>query len=532
MTDERGELAQLARLLDVAGALRKEEKDQQEAERERQALAAQEAAERVLEEEAPPPECVTDPLAWVEWARPHIEDDQRGLVPFEPFDFQVDLIRAFARGEMWAIPKSSQVGATTGLIAGGFCHQLLFRQEATGIPFHGHIVANKREVAVDRLLQIAKTALSTARLTASQRERLRGINPLTHNSAIYYYTEEGQNYIVAHSSAPSETRSFAGNAALFEEVAYMPYAEEAWRSVTRMVKDPGNFPLFAVSTYAGDGDFFCHLVDEAKSIGLNCLPLTWRARPDRDEQWAKAMKALMGEREFREEHELIRMRPGELAIDFRLIESWARKTPFLGSGVLKEHRYSKGVDTSGKGDCLTVHTAIDLFVRPAQTVYQRKFPQQTTPEKIAAIEKFDRQFAGPIFIDGTHDEAVAVLPKCALKTAIHFTSGSHETRRVDRVEGVSWRNVPRASLLSWGAANLENGIVLVHPEEFPDLFVALKTAQRATEPKAHGKNVDELDSWLLANLGLSKRVREGTGKASKVMGGKSHPSLRVLRERY
>jgi len=468
---------------------------------------------------------ILDPVAWCAVAKPCIESKVQGLIPFEPYDFQKQIMRAVAAGKAYIIDKSSQIGVSTAVVI-GYAHQLLYRAKATGIPLHCHFIANSEEVAVERLLKIAKVALSTAELSASQQKTIDGINPKTKNNEIRYYTPLAHNYIRAHPSRETAGRSFDGNAALMEEVAYMPYAEGVWRSMARTLDDMANAPIFLVSTYNGDGDFFCECVDNHKELGLTHLPIDWRAHPDRwgddnGKTWKeRSQKKFLGRiAEWEEEHELKRIKSGEQAIDVRIVEDFATDIEFLGHSPIASHRYSKGVDIAGAGRDNTVHTVIDLHVRPPQVVFQRSYARQSTTDKVAAIEALDKRWPGSLFIDGTKDSAIPALVDARQKTAVNFTAGHRATERVDRVEGLQWRNVPRGEMLSWLIANLESGALIAHLEEFPELREALRTARTGVGEKKQGRNVDFLDSLMLANLALTKRVRRGYDRGEKLVGG-------------
>jgi len=470
-----------------------------------------------------------DPVVWCEATQPHIESKKHGLIPFEPFDFQAEIIRAVAAGRAYIIDKSSQVGVSTAVMV-GFSHQLLYRERVTGVPLHCHIVANSEDIAVERLLKIAKTVLSTAELPLSQRRNLDGINVKTKNNEIRYYTALAQNYIRAHPSNAAAGRSFDGNAVLLEEVAFMPYAEDVWRSMMRGLDDVENSPTFLVSTYKGDGDFFCECVDNHKALGLERLPIDWRAHPDRDDDWKRRSQMRFSGTiaEWEEEHELKRMKSGEQAIDIRIIEGFAVDVPFLGHKPIPGHRYSKGIDTAGAGRDLTVHTVIDLYVRPPQLVHQKSYPRQSTTDKVASIEALDKKWPGPSFIDGTNDSAIPALVNSRMKTAINFTSGHRATQRVDLLEALQWRNIPRSEMASWLVANLESGLLIIHLEEFPELREALRTARIEEGKKRQGKKVDFFDSTMLANLALTKRIRKGYDTGEKLTGG--IPASKKLKE--
>jgi len=446
-------------------------------------------------------------------------------MPFEPFEFQKTIMRGVAAGQAYVIDKSSQIGASTAVVM-GFAHQLLYRAKAAGMPQHCHFIANSEEVAIERLLKIAKIALDTAELPDGVKKNLDGINPKIKNNEIRYYTPLAHNYIRAHPSRETAGRSFDGNAALMEEVAYMPYAEGVWRSMARTLADMIHAPIFLVSTYNGDGDFFCECVDNHDELGLIHLPIDWRAHPDRlgddnGEAWKERSQKKFSGRiaEWEEEHELRRIKGGEQAIDIRVVEEFAVEVNFLGHKPIDTHRYSKGVDTAGGGRDMTVHTVIDLHTRPPQVVFQRSYPRQETMEKIASIEALDKRWPGSLFIDGTNDSAVPALVKSRTKTAINFTAGHRATERIDRVESLQWRNVPRGEMLSWLIANLESGTLIAHLDEFPELREALRTARMGVGEKKRGKNVDFLDSLMLANLALTKRVRKGYDNPEKLIGG-------------
>jgi len=468
---------------------------------------------------------ILDPVAWCEVAKPYIESKVHGLIPFVPFEFQKTIMRGVAAGDAYVIDKSSQIGASTAVVM-GFAHQLLYRAKATGIPQHCHFIANTEEVAIERLLKIAKIALGTAELSEVQRKNLDGIDPKVKNKEIRYYTTLAHNYIRAHPSNETAGRSFDGNAALMEEVAYMPYAEGVWRSMSRTLADMVHAPIFLVSTYNGDGDFFSECVDNHEELGLIHLPIDWRAHPDRlgddkGEAWKKRSQQKFSGRiaEWEEEHELKRIKSGEQAIDVRIIDEFAADVNFLGHKPIDIHRYSKGVDIAGRGRDSTVYTVIDLRTRPPQVVFQRSYPRQGTEEKVESIEVFDKRWSGSLFIDGTNDAAIPALVKARKKIAINFTAGHRATERTDLVEGLQWRNVPRDEMLSWLIANLESGLLIVHLDEFPKLREALKTARTGVGEKKRGKNVDFLDSLMLANLALTKRIRKGYDDGEKLVGG-------------
>lgn len=475
-----------------------------------------------------------DPVRWVEEVGACIETKTHGIVKFKPYDFQKQLMRAVASGEAYVIPKARQLGVSTAIVM-AFCHQLLYRQTATGIPLHCHVIANKEEVAIERLLKVAKTALSTANLPEYQREHLENIDPKVNNNEVRYYTPEGQNYIRAHATGKSAGRSFDGNAALLEEFAYMPYAIDVWTSISPMLDDLEKAPVFIVSTYDTDGDLFCSFVDNARDLGLKCIPIDWRAHPvrmgnDNGKKWkTRSLKKFKGREDlWKREYELLRIAVGTRLVDIAKVEAHAKDIPFIGSRPIPNHRYSKGVDLSGPHRKGTVHCVIDISINPPQVVYLQAFSEQNSTVKIAAIDELDARWPGPLFIDGTHDAAIAAQVSARAKTAVRFRAASnHVTERIDRIENLKWKNVPRDMMMSWLGVNLEDGRLIVHCDEFPELYTALKTANRSTGNKELGENVDELDALLLANLSLT-RSRRYDNSEDTVVGVESDGRLQAI----
>ena len=478
---------------------------------------------------APADDTDADPVAWIRKVKGQIETKTRGLAPFDPYPFQEQIMRAVASGKAYVIPKSRQLGVSTAVVA-AFAWGILHRHSTTGIPMHCHIVANTETVAVERLLKIAKTVLSTANLPDWQRANLKGIDPETNNQEIRYYTSGAQNYIRAHSSSPNVARSFDGNAALLEEMAAMAYADDIWKAIATMLDDVPNAPIFIVSTFGGDGDLFCDLVDNAKDFGLTSMPLNWKAHPHRDAAWKKrSLKKFFGrESEWEEEHELKRLRSGQRVVDIGLVEKWAASAKYLGPEPIIGHKYAKGVDIAGGGRDNTVHIVVDLNANPPQVIYSACYEQQDSAATIWAIEELDRRYPGPLFIDGTMDTAIANLVVAKNKTAVRFTGGSEINEKVNKVQRMKWQNVPREVILSWTSADLEQGRIIVHPEHFPDLFIGLKTAQSGAGTKRKGKKVDDLDALLLSDLGLTRGPERNTMPA-KATGIPSDSRLHDLR---
>ena len=455
--------------------------------------------------DAVPDECVRDPVAWVEWAEPYIECKRRGLIPFKPFDYQKHLMHCMAQGGGYVVDKGRQIGVSTAIMVAA-AHQLLFHQQATGAPFHCHVMASREDVAGGVLLGIAIRALRTARLSRHQRRYL-SLPTGRRTVRITYETRGASNYIQAHASTDTAGRSHAGNAIILDEAAFLRDAERVWASLAPFLDDAVNPSVFITSTYKSDGDWFSRCVDHARELGFVHIPLPWNVRPDRDESWKQeSQRRFAGSLEaWKQEYELVRIKGSSTFADLAVLEHHASEHPFLGGTPNQSHKYVKGCDIAYAGRSLSVFTAVDVSVKPAQVVFQEAHSRKPVDERRQWLERFDADYPGALFVDGTNDPTfVALLRNCKKKFAVRITAGSQPSRYFEPADRLPWIVIPRPHLLSRSAALLERGSVIVHPEYFPELWLAIKSAD--LESKSRGQNVDYLDSLLLAIFQLTDRA--------------------------
>jgi hypothetical protein len=450
-----------------------------------------------------------DPVAWVEHAGVLIESKTHGLVPFKPYPFQANTMRMVAAGVSAIVPKSRQIGITTA-VGVALAHQLLYRQQTGGPPLHAHLVANKEEVAVESVLKKVRTALNAPGLTPVQKSLLSGIDPASKAPLVTYDTPEAQNYIRAHASAADVGRSFAGNVAIMEEVAFCPFVRATYNGLRNMVGEISGAQrtgqMWLISTLNGDGDFFTEMWDDAVARGFVEIPLDWRCHPDRDEAWKLRDRASFAghEWEWDQEHELQRFLAGQQAVNLALVKRLADRTEWVGPTPNPAHRYSKGVDLSGRGGDSTVYCVVDTLLRPAQGVWIEEQPRQSTPDSLASIEALDDRWPGPLFVDGTNDPSRVNLIQARDKWGVHFSGGAQTVLSVDAENAVRWRKEPRSTMESSLASNLETGRLLFHEEPFPKLRAALQAWRRNEQKRDRGRHIDHLDALLLANLALTR----------------------------
>lgn len=466
-----------------------------------------------------PASAETDPLIWIKEAKPNIQDKRKGkgLVPFEPWDYQEHIIKMVVRGQGFVIDKSRQTGVTTAIMV-AYAWLLLY-----GRPFHGHAIANKESVVIKVCLKKTRRALETAYLTEDQRVRLNlGGEGGTEFSFKGKFSE---NYIRGHAASPDAGHSFDGTHVLMDECARMPFTEDIYNGLQNMLDEGAGF-LGIVSTYNGSGDFFCNAVENAEGMGLKHFPLDWRAHPQRDQAWwdrklaqAEAADDVEG---LMEQHALSPKGTGQQVFDIMAIERLAASVKHLGKGYKDGHRYAIGIDQATGGAGKHIACVIDITATPPQVVEMRVFKPKivaraegdhdaVVKQRIAFIEKIAKEYpGGKVYIDATTEKAVAALAKIPSnrKRAVHSTGGqsSQAKETFDPGDRLWWLHLSRKVLLSWGVAVADLGRCVIHVDKFPALFRGLKTAHPTNKDK--GKNVDELDAFLHAAIPLRRERKK------------------------
>jgi hypothetical protein len=473
-----------------------------------------------------------DPVEWCRQVKWKVETKDKGIQVFEPWPHQKAIMRMFADSRSGVVPKSRQTGVTTCIMSAA-AWGLLFRK-----PLHMHVVANKEEVAVESCLNIAKLGLELAELPVEIRRKLSlGGKFTTH---ISFEGHEARNYIRAHACTPGVGRSFAGNTVLMEEVAYMQWAREAYLGLGSMIED-GSACAWLVSTYNGEGDFFCEMVDNGPGMGFEVIPIDWRVRPGRDEAWKKRSIAKLGEEGFAQEHDLGRVSPGEAQLDLSALEKFAARTQWIGGQPIPGHVYSKGIDQSSLGPDKTVCCVIDMTVRPRQVValliFKPKAVRKGTDDAVRDQQKMDwigevdARWPGPTFIDGTNEKGIATIAPVKKRFPVSFAGGSVSlqfSKKYDKIDKQWWIIAPRPVLVDRGVSNVNFGTTVVHPAHFGVLSEGLASIKKGVS-KRHGRNPDETDAFLLANIPIKSKKLRTTGEGNVVESIPQSEALRGLR---
>ena len=214
--------------------------------------------------------CLEDPKYFIEYLK--IVTIDKGLVPFEMYDFQRKMVDTFHDNRFTICKLPRQSGKST-IIVSYLLHYVLFNDNVNVA-----ILANKSSTARDLLgrLQLAYEHLP--------KWMQQGV--LNWNKGSLEL--ENGSRIVAASTSSSAVRGSTFNIIFLDEFAYVPnnIAEEFFSSVYPTISSGKSSKVMIVSTPHGMNMFYKMWID-ATNKNNNFVPVEvhWSEVPGRDEKW-------------------------------------------------------------------------------------------------------------------------------------------------------------------------------------------------------------------------------------------------------
>jgi len=233
--------------------------------------------------------CMEDPVYFALTYVKIISVD-KGLIPFNPWDFQRDMINVFNSNRFVITKCPRQSGKTTTIIA-YLLHQILFRPNTTV-----GILANKGATARDILgrLKLAYTYLPKWMQQGIEVWNLGDIK-LTNGSRV-----------IAAATASDAVRGYTFNIIFLDEFAFVPNndAVKFFSSTFPTISSGQTTQVLIVSTPNGLNLYHKMWKDaiEKKSRFIP-IEVAWDMVPGRNQKWKADTIANMGEEQFRQEFE-------------------------------------------------------------------------------------------------------------------------------------------------------------------------------------------------------------------------------------
>ena len=287
----------------------------------------------------------------------------KGLVPFDLYPYQEDMIRQFVDNRFIIAKMPRQSGKSTTIIS-FLLHYVLFNESVNVA-----ILANKGSTARELLsrLQLAYEHL-----------------PKWLQQGVVIWNKgnielENGSKILASATSGSAIRGSAFNIIFLDEFAHVPHnlAQAFFTSVYPTITSGDTTKVFIVSTPLGMNMFYKMWVDaEEKRNGYFPIDVHWTAVPGRDEKWKEETIKNTSEEQFSQEFETEFLGSTHTLINPAKLRNMTFKTPvFSGNGIdvyeepIKNAVYCMVVDTAkGKGQDYSAFSIFDVSQIPYRQV--------------------------------------------------------------------------------------------------------------------------------------------------------------------
>jgi len=229
-----------------------------------------------------------------------IQHPTRGGIPFEPYDYQLDLVENYNNNRFSINMCGRQLGKTT-VAAGYLLWYAMFKPDST------ILVAAHKQSGANEIMQRIRYAYESAP------DHIRaGVTEYNKGSISF----DNGSRIVSTTTTENTGRGMSLTLVYLDEFAFVPsrIAKEFWTSLSPTLSTGGK--CIVTSTPNSDDDTFAVIWHEANkkidaygnpsALGRNQfspLLIKWDEHPDRDDEWAEAERSRIGEERFRREHE-------------------------------------------------------------------------------------------------------------------------------------------------------------------------------------------------------------------------------------
>ena len=286
-----------------------------------------------------------------------------GLIPYEPYDYQKEIMHKVQDNRFVICKMPRQTGKTTTMAA-VILHFALFNPD-----FNIAILANKATTAREILgrIQLAYEALPWW-LQQGIVEWNKGNIELENGSKIF-----------ASSTSATAVRGMSINMVYLDEFAFVPHTvqEEFFASVYPTISSGTSSRVLITSTPNGMNLFYKIWDDaEKKRNDYVTMSVDWWNVPGRDEEWKKQTIRNTSERQFAVEFECEFLGSSNTLIDANKLRMLTFDNPLRYNETLKVfedpiqgHIYSVIVDTSrGVGNDFSAFVVIDVTQVPYKIV--------------------------------------------------------------------------------------------------------------------------------------------------------------------
>ena len=231
--------------------------------------------------------CVKDPVHFIRTYVKIISLDH-GIIPFEMWDWQEDLVRSYHENRFVISLIGRQSGKTQTTTA-YLLWCILFNENFTAA-----ILANKHSTSIE-IMERLKTSYELLPLWLQQ-----GVISWNKTSIEL----ENGSRTFSNSTSPAAIRGFAINLIFLDEFAIVPdhIQEEFFRSVFPTISSGKTTKVFITSTPSGMNKFHeIWIKAKRKANDFKPIEIHYSKIPGRDENWREKQIEVLGERGFAQE---------------------------------------------------------------------------------------------------------------------------------------------------------------------------------------------------------------------------------------
>jgi hypothetical protein len=307
--------------------------------------------------------CARDPIYFIQNYVKIVSLD-KGLVPFELYDFQEEMVRTIHANRFVIAKLPRQSGKSTTVTA-YMLHYILFNQSVNVA-----ILANK--------LSTARELLSRLKLAYEYLPKWLQQGVLEWNKGSIQL--ENGSKVLASATSSSAVRGGSFNMIFLDEFAYVPQnvAEEFFSSVYPTISSGQETKVFIVSTPHGMNLYY-KLWTDASNGRNSYIPIDvhWSDVPGRDEKWKQETISNTSEEQFRTEFECDFVGSVHTLISPSKLKTLAYIDPVFKNGEgfkvyakpEEKHAYVMTVDVSrGTGQDYSAFSVIDITTAPYKLV--------------------------------------------------------------------------------------------------------------------------------------------------------------------
>jgi len=217
-----------------------------------------------------------------------ISHPMRGLIPFNTYDFQTELIENYSDNRFTVILKARQLGIST-ITAAYVAWMMMFHRDKNVL-----VIATKFGTAAN----LVKKVKSIHRHLPDWMK----IASITIDNRTSFELSNGSQ-IKASSTSSDAGRSEALSLLVIDEAAHVEGLEELWTGLYPTLSTGGR--CIALSTPNGVGNWFHKTCVEAElqKNDFYMITLPWDVHPDRDQEWFEKETKNMSRRQIAQELE-------------------------------------------------------------------------------------------------------------------------------------------------------------------------------------------------------------------------------------